>query len=295
MRRIKEKWAVLFLAGVMALWMAVPALAGTSEAEQRQTDLAVAYQASSFVDDGANLLDSGEEIALAERLKELSRNMNMDLIFVSTDDTGGLPSKDWADQYYIQGGYGVGAEYSGAIFLIDMDNREVTIATEGAMEYFLTDSRVDKVLEAAVGPAGQGDYAAAAMTMADGAGKAYEQGISKRGWKYDRDTATVSYHRTIAWYEVLLAAGVSLFCGGAVCRSVKKQYSMEKERQQATNYRLAYRADARFSYDTQNDVLADKSTTRVVIPRVSHTSIGSLSSGRSSGGGRKMGGGSRRF
>lgn len=69
---------------------------------------------------------------LSEFLEELQAAMNqMSVdgirISVTTDDALGKISMEYADDFFGNGGFGVGNDYDGILFLIDTDNREVYI------------------------------------------------------------------------------------------------------------------------------------------------------------------------
>ena len=128
-------------------------------------------------------------------------------------------------------------------------------------------------------------------------------GIPGNQYNYDTDTGKISRYRSIRWYEALMAFGISGFVAGSVCLTVKRRYSMEEDRNQVRNLNMAYRAEARFRYDGQEDRLVNQFVTSRVIPRSTGTSNhggGSRSSsGRSSthrsSSGRSHGGGGRKF
>ena len=75
-----------------------------------------------LVFDEANLLLEDEEESLNLKANNLSDKYNMDIVIVTTNDTMGKSSRDFADDYFDYGGFGVGEDYSGILFLIDMDN-----------------------------------------------------------------------------------------------------------------------------------------------------------------------------
>ena len=130
----------------------------------------------------------------------------------------------------------------------------------------------------------------------------YRKGIPDGQYSYNRDTGEVSRHRSIRWYEFLLAFAAAAFTGGAACLNVKRQYAMEREKRQAANYHMAYRAGAHFDYRSQNDALVNKFVTQNVIVRSSAGSGrpgggggGAMSTTHTSAGGQTHGGGGRGF
>ncbi len=84
--------------------------------------LIFAFSSPSFgekilVFDEANLLLEDEEESLNLKANNLSDKYNMDIVIVTTNDTmGGKSSRDFADDYFDYGGFGVGEDYSGILF-----------------------------------------------------------------------------------------------------------------------------------------------------------------------------------
>lgn len=257
------------------------------------------------VDDSAGLFSDGQEEALEAQAAALREEMNMDVAVVTADSTGGLATEEYADSYYEAGGFGIGKSHSGMLILLDMGNRQIYVSTEGAMIRFLTDARTETMMDHAMPYMQEGDYAGAVGQILADTQIFYRKGIPGGQYNYDRDTGQVRHHRSIRWYEGLIAFAVAAFCGGSACLAVRKEYAMEKERQQAANYQMAYRANAAFQYHSQNDVLADKSVSQALIARAVSGGMrpggygGGTGGGRStthtSGGGRTHGGGGRKF
>lgn len=239
---------------------------------------------------------------MEEEIASMRKEMNMDVVIATTDDAEGKSAETYCEDFYINGGFGTGKDYSGVIFLIDMDNRELYIAPVGMMNRFLTDKRWNEILDNAYEGASNGDYAASAEAFLDGVRQYYAAGIPGGQYNYDRDTGKVSIYRSITWLEALVALAVALFTAAGPCIGVMNRYAMKKERRQAGNYLKAYRADCRFCFSTNTDHLVNKTVTHIVIPKSNtdgHTGGGGgSSSGRStthSSGGRSFGGGGRKF
>ena len=63
--------------------------------------------------------------------------------------------------------------------LIDMDNREITISTCGIAIRYLTDSRIDNILDAAYAKISNGDYNGCMHSMLTGVETYYEKGFQR--------------------------------------------------------------------------------------------------------------------
>lgn len=287
MQMHKRRSAVVFL----ALFLFFAVFSGRSDSFGEETR----------VFDDAGLFSREEKAAFENQITSMRKEMNMDVVIVTTNDTGGKSAGQYAEDYYVQGGYGVGTDYRGALFLIDMDNREIYILPVGKMNRFLTDKRWNHILDKSYEAISQMDYAACAQTFLDGVTRYYRAGIPGGQYNYDKETGKISVYRSIRWYEAAIAAGIALFAAGISCMGVVSRYSMKKERGRSANDLMAYRVSSQFRYSDETDHLIHKTVTHVIIPR--NHGGGSGGGGFSSGGrstthtssGRTMGGGGRKF
>lgn len=252
--------------------------------------------------DDAGLFTKEEIDDFQSRITSMKKEMNMDVLIVTTSDAKGKSAKQYAEDYYINGSYGVGSDYRGVLFLIDMDNREMYILPVGKMNRFLTDQRWNAILDSSYESISQGNYAASAQAFLDGVIKYYRAGIPGGQYNYDKETGEISVYRSIRWYEAAAAIGIAFFAGGTACLAVTGQYSMKKERNRSGNYLKAYRGASQFRYSQQTDELINKTVTHVIIPQNNGGNSGGNSGGSSSGrstthssSGRTMGGGGRKF
>lgn len=252
--------------------------------------------------DEAGLFTDAETRKMENTIAELQETMKMDVVIVTTTDSGGKSSQRYADDFYEAGGFGTRKDYSGVLFLIDMDNRELSISTEGVMIRFLTDVRIERMLDHVYEKAGQEQYADAATVFLNDTFSYYRQGIPGGQYNYDTETGKISRYRSITVIEVLMAIVVSLAAASLACLNVKREYAMKAQKRQAGNYNMAYRANAMFAFHNQNDRMVNSFVSQRVRPRSTSSGGGgggSSSSGRSSthrsSSGRSHGGGSRKF
>lgn len=253
--------------------------------------------------DQAGLWNQEEISRLESRIRELRDQMKMDVVLVTTSDALGKTSRDYADDFYDQGGFGTRKDYSGVLYLIDLDNRELYISTSGAMIRFLTDSRIGETLDHGYDLAVAGDYKGVADSFLTDTGAWYRKGIPGGQYNYDPETGKISRYRRISLLEAVIALAVAAGSATLVCMNVKKEYAMEAVRSQASNFLMAYRADCQFALHNQHDNLVNSFTTQAIIPRPQSTGRpggssfggGGRSSTHTSSGGRTHGGGGRRF
>lgn len=106
-----------------------------------------------------------------------------------------------------------------------MDNRELCISTEGKMVRYLTDSRIEAVLDDMYGYAAAGDYYQAAGAFVEDLEVCYDNGIAADQYNYDSETGKISRYRSVRWYEALFAlaaaAGLRRLCRPGRCERVQ--------------------------------------------------------------------------
>ncbi|MDW7659731.1 MAG: TPM domain-containing protein, partial [Bacillota bacterium] len=103
-----------------------------------------------LVVDQADVFSGSEIVQLAEEARLLGESYGMDIVIVTTQDARGKTAREYADDFFDEQGYGIGDDYSGILFLIDYDNREAYVSTSGLAIRYLTDQRIESVLDAVI-------------------------------------------------------------------------------------------------------------------------------------------------
>ena len=107
-----------------------------------------ASMSASGIYDAADLLSADEEASLLTKLEKYSERYSADIAIVTTDDAGGLSAQAYADAYAEKIGQSMSRdEYPGILFLIDMDNLQIYMATQGQAMNYYDDYRINKVLD----------------------------------------------------------------------------------------------------------------------------------------------------
>ena len=252
--------------------------------------------------DQADLFSYDEEMELASKISELQETMDMGLAVVTTEDNSGS-ARDYADDFYEQYEIGTGKNHDGALFLIDMENGELWISTEGKMIRYLTDDRINEILDASIEYAYEGEFYESAYVFLNGVENFYEKGIQADQYNYDTETGKVDKYKSIQWYEFLIAFVIASAAGGIAVVTVLRDYGMKNEgSRMASNFRLSYRKDSAFTLgNVLADVLLNTYVTRTVIRTQNNQGSGGgvprggRSSTHRSGSGRVHGGGGRKF
>jgi uncharacterized protein len=120
---------------------------------------------SSRVFDLMGLIEQSDITRLEDTIALLSKQYKMDIVIVTSDEPEQGRSQEFADGFFDDNGFGTGIDSSGILFLIDMSNREFCISTSGLMIRYLTDARLDALLDGVTsylseGRYGEGAYAA---------------------------------------------------------------------------------------------------------------------------------------
>ena len=271
---------MLFLMVFALLFSAVPAYA-VEVTEQR-------------VFDYAELLSEEDEKEMQLWVQDMQENWDMDLAFLTTYDTEGKSVQQYGADFYVDHELGLGENYDGVIFVLDMGSREGQIITCGKAIDIYTDYYIDAMWENMVGYLSDGDYYWAFFTLYmdlhELAGE-YEQYLTDPGYVSDYEKNQKTNHTFlflgIALIASLIIAAVNVSAKKSQCRNVKPY----------TDGR-AYLKENGFHLRVNKDTFASTHTSMVPIPRDDDHKSGSSWGGGSStfsGGGRSFGGGGGKF
>lgn len=249
-----------------------------------------------LVDDGADLLTASEEDQLQSHAKTLADSTGYDYFVVTTDDAEGKEARDYAEDYYMDHK----TTLDGVIYLIDMDNREVYIATSGMMRYYLDDERWNQALDDAYDCVVDGEYAKAFAAMLSDTDQYLKAGIQEKTYTVDEDTGEVVYYETPKEYSLELYEILSGLLLGLVVAILIFGITVGKYKMKIENYSYSYRDNSQLKLRRRTDTLVNKVVTHRRIPREDSSSSGGGGGGHSStvhtgSGGNSFGGGGRKF
>lgn len=148
-----KKICMFFMAALLCAVVAFPVAASevpdTEVMEISETSGVVVVDENhpARVIDEADLLSSSEEAELTEVLDEISTRQSFDLAVVTVNSTGGQDIISYTDDYYDYNGYGMGANFDGAMLLIDMGAREYYVSTCGYGIEALGDAELSYIFE----------------------------------------------------------------------------------------------------------------------------------------------------
>lgn len=248
--------------------------------------------ADTVVSDDAYLLTDTERTDLSGQIESLENSTGWDIFAISTDDAEGKTSREYADDYFDTHA----SSKNGVVFLIDMDNREITISTAGESIYYLTDERVDAVLDDAYTYVSDGQYYDCYVAMLEGMQTYYERGIASDSYIYDEETGKIIRYRSLTAGEFAIALIAAIAVGAGVYFGINAKYKLK-----FASGKMDPHGNGNVKLENSNDRFVNQIVTHRRIPKNPPPSGGGggSSSGRStvhtSSAGTMHGGGSRKF
>lgn len=171
--------ALLLCAATLLLLPPQPAYAATLAESGRR------------VYDYAGLLTSEQAATLETLLGATAQQTGMDIVFLSSADTGGKESLAYAEDFYDENGFGMGESKDGIVYFIDMDHRVPTIATTGHMIDYISDSRLNDLFDSVDPYLQDADWYYSATAFLDRLTYWVGQGLPEGGYRYDEATGQV--------------------------------------------------------------------------------------------------------
>jgi uncharacterized protein len=219
----------------------------------------------SYVNDYADILDEETEKELTNTITDYIEKYKLDIAIVTTNTSYLLTTEKFANYFYDYNKMGIGEDNSGILLVIDMQNREFYILTNGFVHQLITDSRVEHILDVMELDMRDGNYDLATSSFLKQIDKYY---------KYH------NYGPPFLWIGAFIIAIIIAFI---LLNKEKKKLKLITESLNA-NYYFA---------DQQIENKIDTHTnTRTRVIHHSSSSSGGFSGG---GGGGSRGGGGRSF
>ncbi len=247
--------------------------------------------------DRADLFTAAEEKQISAAITDFQKATGMDFVVLTNSDEQKEDSQQQiADNFYDQGGFGLGTEKSGALFYIDMYNRQEYLSTTGAMIDYITDSRLDAVLDVGYTSLRKGDYAEAVLNALAKVQSYVKAGIPEGQYRYDVVTGQVltARHHALTGTEMLVGALICLGIGLIFTVAVQAHYKLK-----GSTYHYDYADNATVEITESRDDYLRTTVTRVPKGPPPGQGGGGFGGGGSGvhmgGGGVSHGGGGRGF
>jgi len=99
-----------------------------------------------YVNDNANLMNSGEELILKELIERIEKNTTVEIAVVTVQTTNGQARVEYANRLGDQNGVGKKATDNGVVILYSLENEKGgAIATGRGIESILNDAKVSRI------------------------------------------------------------------------------------------------------------------------------------------------------
>ena len=256
--------------------------------------------AESRVFDDANLFTEAEIQELEAYIAQLREDYQMDVAVLTSEVARTDRSLAYAEEFFEKNGLGMGEDEAGFVYFIDMHNRVPTICTSGVMIDYITDHRLNTLLDAGYDDLARGRYGSAAKTVLRQLNTYLRQGREEGSFRYDAETGArlSGLYNALTPGEMLVAAIAGIAVAAVIVASVSGSYQLK-----GGTYRYSAAENASRTLTRDEEQFVTQRVTRHVrqAPPPSgggsnHRSSGSSrgSSVHHSSSGRSFGGGSGR-
>ena len=230
--------------------------------------------------DRADLLTFSEEAALRTNANDIELAHGCQVIIVTVDGLGGSSAQDYADRFFLNNGYGTGADRDGILLLVSMENRDYHISTHGFAIDAFTDNGLLYLEDGFLSDLSDGNYYDAFRAYQDRAEDmlSYYDGSATPEEREEMEKAYESFAHKTPFAGISIGAAVLGFLGSLLPMSrLKKEVKTVHKQSNAGNYVR----DNSLILNVSRDIYLYANVTSHVIER-------STSSG---GGGGGLGGG----
>jgi len=253
--------------------------------------------------DEADLFSEEERAELNDKALALSDQTEMDIIIVTTNDSQGKPSSDYALDFYEQHGFGYQGSLDGVLYLLNMDEREVYIFTRDKGTDYIDDRRVEALLDLVYPSLGDENYFESVQLFLDEVEAIMDEGLpidysdsqsgSSSGYAGDSDYGYYDESSASSDLSFLEKLGIYLLISiviGAITVSIMAMGNRGRSSVSARTYLQ----DDSFAVTRKRDQHYNTIVTQQKIQQNNNNSGGSSFSGGGGGGGG-IGGGGRKF
>jgi len=260
---------------------------------------ALAATTTERVFDNAGLFTTQEAQEIRSAIATFQQDTGMDFVVVTSDTAHGDSSQqEIADAFYEKGDFGLDNEASGALYYVDMYDRQEYLSTTGAMIDYMTDARIESALDASNPNLRAARYADAALAMLSKVEQFVKAGIPEGQYQYDVVTGQrlTARHHALTLAEMLVGGVLCLIIGIIFVGIVKSRYKLK-----GSTYHYEYTANAQVNMtESRDDYLRTTVTRTRKAPPPDGGGRGGFGGGggsgvHMSGGGVSHGGGGRGF
>ena len=181
--------------------------------------------------DDADLLSDEQEKIIIEKLNEISKKYQQDVVIVTVYSIEGKTATEFADDYYDYHNYGFSDERDGILFLLSMEYRDWAISTTGQSITVFTDAGLEYMTDEFLPEISKGNYEAGFTKFIELADQFFKQ--AEKGKPYD-----VNYlpKGPLGWHWLLITFIVSALLALTILQSMKNKLVSVKRKSAANDY-----------------------------------------------------------
>ena len=270
----------VFLSCIACLSLIIP-LSVNASAELNYPDMA-------RVVDDADLLTDGEEQALENKIAEITKKYDFDVVIVTADTLEGQSPMAYADDFYDYNGYGAGNNYDGVLLLVSMEDRDWWISTKGFGIKAFTDYGIQKAGDEFKGFLTEKKYSEGFETFLNITDEYVK--AAKDGKPYDTNNKYRTQDDVVKGVLIAIAVGlgiglVAAFIVVMIFKSQLKSVAFQKNAD-------CYEVEGSMNVTRSHDMFLYRSVKKTAIPQ---SSGGGGSSTHHSSSGSSHGGGGGKF
>lgn len=184
------------------------------------------------LDDQAGLLDADQQESLSNTLDKISERDLVDVVIVTTNSLEGKTAQAYADDYFIDHGYGQGEDGDGILFLVDMGDRNWAIATHGYAIQVFSDAGQEYIMDQVKPYLSDGDYNEAFQTFA----LECDDFITQADEAEPYDVGNLPKEPFDVGTNLLIALAVGLVAGLLVTGNMRRKLKTVRKQDQAASY-----------------------------------------------------------
>ncbi|NLW28287.1 MAG: TPM domain-containing protein [Erysipelothrix sp.] len=235
--------------------------------------------------DQAILFSQQEQNLLEIEANRISDEFQMDIVIVTTNDTNNKSARDYADDFYDENNVGIGNDHDGIMFLIDLDNREIYILKSGIGIQYLTDQRVDNIIDTVLsGGIQEENYYKAANAFLN-----ETKNYLKAGIPVAKDPS-LKVKNSLSALEGIISLIMGSGFASLFYFKTKAKYKMKNPIKP-----LLIKDNSNINLTKEEDILIDTQTTKRIIPRSDHKDTSNKSTTHTTTSGKTHGGAGAKF
>ncbi|MBR2743253.1 MAG: TPM domain-containing protein [Clostridia bacterium] len=230
--------------------------------------------------DYAGVFSDYEQAELQSHIEQAEKATGFDISVLTIYDADGKSTRGYGADFYEANNLGRGVDKTGVMYIFDFDNGEMYILTKSKALNYLTDGRINDMLDAAYVYAGEKDYYNATLSLIADTEYYYEQGEPEDLMYYDEDTGEYSRPKQgLTPMYVVIFLAIAVVVGLIVCAASRRGYTVATQK-----YYYDYKANSSLNLNVREDRHIDTRRSTRRIPRASGGGGGGRSGGFRGGG-----------